>query len=410
MRKSVTVVLLLLFSVLLFEVTYRVIIRLAPNLLKPAKPQGFDYGDTWRTSGFGPGGSLKENFDAMVQGPYGNTVRWRNNAQGFRNDYDVTPEPAPGVIRVMSIGDSFTAGYRLEQNETFSFLLEQYLNTRSDGSKYEVLISAVDDSTAALDYLSSSGLSFKPKLVLLGLTLGNDISQAYVGLAPGGKYALNDENGQIEINSSQTLGFYHGLEEKMLPSACVYPNSPSFLERRSITFHLFKQLWRRTQGGEAILSWYDKGEPRLFDPVHGLGAFLKEPPGEVVESYELLFRTLRALKALLRRNGVDFVVVIFPQRFQVQEADWTYTAADYRLNEACFDLGLPNKVILDFCARNNIVCLDPTQAMVAARNTSGKSLYSPQGDMHPNAVGNRVIFEAIRDELYPRLRPDADKR
>ena len=401
-RKSTTIIVITVFSILLFECIYRVTNRLAPNLLKPAQAQGLDYGDTWRAEGFGPGGSLKENFDAPVLDPYGNTVRWKNNAQGFRNDYDVSAEPRKGVIRLISIGDSFTAGYRLAQNETFSFLLEQYLNNKSDGNRYEVLISAVDDPTAALDYLNSTGFSFKPQMVLLGVTLGNDIAQAYVGLTSGGKYTLNDETGDITINASQTLGFAHGLEKLTIPETCFYPSS--FLDRRSITYHVLKQLWRRSQNGEVMSSWYDKERPKVFDPVHGLGFYLKDPPREVQESYHHLLRTLRGSKKAAESRGYDLVVVVFPQRFQVQAADWTFTVAEYRLNRDCFDLTLPNRMIADFCAQNEITCIDTTPAMVAARTASEKSLYLPQGDMHPNAEGNRVIFEAIRDEVDRQLR------
>ena len=401
-RKSTTFIVITVLSILLFECSYRVINRLAPNLLKAAQPRGLDYDDTWRAEGFGPGGSLKENFDAMVLGPYRNTVRWKNNAQGFRNDYDVTPEPGPEVVRVISIGDSFTAGYRLSQNETYSFLLEQYLNSKSDGTKYEVLVSAVDDPTAALDYLNRSGLSFKPKLVLLGVTLGNDIAQAYLGLSPGGRYTLDDQTGAIETNASRTLGFNHGLDKMFVPAECTYP--ASFLDRRSITYHVFKQLWRRRNNGERIMSWYDKETVNLFDPSNGLGVYLKEPPREVQQSYDQLFRTLRSLKKVTASKGVDLALVVFPQRFQVQREDWTYTVADYRLNEACFDLDLPNRLIADFCAQNKILCIDTTNAMVAVHSNSQTSLYCPHGDMHPNAEGNRVMFEAIKDDVYQQLR------
>lgn len=349
---------------------------------------------------------MKENFDAMVLGPYGNTVHWRNNAQGFRSDYDVTTEPGPGVVRVISIGDSFTAGYRLAQNETFSFLLEQYLNSKSDGGKYEVLISAVDNPADGLYYLSHVGLSFKPNVVLLGLTLGNDIAGAYVSLSAGGKYTLDEETGRIELNATQTLGFSHGLEKLLIPPTCIYPSRMHFLNRHSVTYHVLKQLWRSRQSGEAIGSWYghDRESVKLFDPVHGLGLYLKEPPSEVQQSYQELFSTLRALKKVLAGKGVDFAIVIFSQRYQVQEEDWSATVADYRLNESCFDLNLPNKLIADFCVKNDILCIDPTQAMAAAHGLSHESLYCPQGDMHLNAEGNRVVFEAIKDEVYRRLR------
>ena len=339
----------------------------------------------------------------MVLGSHRNTVRWKNNALGFRNDYEVTPEPGSGVVRVMSVGDSFTAGYRLAQDETFSFLLEQNLNNRSDGNKYEVLISAVGDPTTGLDYLSNSGLSFKPKLVLFGVTLGNDISQAYVGLLPGGQYELDDDTGKIESHASRTVGFVHGLEKISIPAACI-ANKASLLDRRSITYHLLKQLWRSREPGETIMSWYTKYDPKLFDPVHGLGGYLKEPPREMQEAYHQFFRSLRALKKLIEGKGVSFAIVIFPQRFQVQKEDWTRTVMDYGLNESCFDLNLPNKLIADFCAENNVVCIDPTPAMVGAHGISQKSLYLPKGDMHMNAEGNRVMFEAIKDEVYRQLR------
>lgn len=303
----------------------------------------------------------------------------------------------------MSIGDSFTAGYRLAQGETFSYLLERYLNTKSDGSKYEVLISAVDDPSAALQYLNSSGLSFQPKLVLLGVTLGNDIAESYVALAPDGRFKLNDETGSIEVNTSRTLGFSRGLEKMLIPAGCAGVTD-SFLDRRSITFHLMKRLWRSRQNGDAIVSWYDKQNLRLFDPVNGLGNYLKEPPREGQEAYERLFRTLRALRKVTAREGASLAVVIFPQRFQVQKGDWTLTVAEYGLNEACFDLNMPNKLLTDFCAQNDIVCIDPAQAITVAHNTSSANLYCPQGDMHLNAEGNRVLFEAIKEEVYGQLR------
>ena len=69
-------------------------------------------------------------------------------------------------------------------------------------------------------------------------------------------------------------------------------------------------------------------------------------------------------------------MLIFPQRFQVKNEDWVNTVAEYRLNEGCFDLNLPNKLIGDFCVENNILCLDPTAAMKSAQIDGKKSLYA----------------------------------
>ena len=65
LKKIITVVVISLTTLFLFEASYRLILRFAPDLLT-VKARGLDYGDTWRPEGFGPGGSLKQNFEAMV--------------------------------------------------------------------------------------------------------------------------------------------------------------------------------------------------------------------------------------------------------------------------------------------------------------------------------------------------------
>ena len=158
-----------------------------------------------------------------------------------------------------------------------------------------------------------------------------------------------------------------------------------------------------------MATWYGTGDLKLFDPVQGLGLYLKDPPTEVRQSYDDLFRTLRALKKVTASNGVDLVVVVFAQRFQVQNEDWSSTVADYHLNESCFDLNLPNRLVADFCVKNAIVCIDPTTSMAAAHGVSSDSLYCPEGDMHLNAEGNRVMFEAIKDQVLKHLAPASPK-
>jgi hypothetical protein len=54
-----------------------------------------DYPQAVRQKGMGPGGLLKEGFEDHVHDGYGKSVRWKNNAQGFRNDRNYTDQPAP---------------------------------------------------------------------------------------------------------------------------------------------------------------------------------------------------------------------------------------------------------------------------------------------------------------------------
>ena len=151
----------------------------------------FDYGDVWREGGLGPGGFLKEGFSGRVRDGYGGTVSWRNDSAGFRRVDEVTPQRTPGSLRILSLGDSFTGGYRVGEDEVFSRLLERHLEATGHWSRVEVLASVIEEPPTGLLYLETRGLQWHPDLVLLGVTLGNDLGQTFVSLAPRGELRLD---------------------------------------------------------------------------------------------------------------------------------------------------------------------------------------------------------------------------
>ena len=75
----------------------------------------------------------------------------------------------------MALGDSFMAGYRMGQEEFLPYLWENWLN--KNYGKYQVSVSMIESPKTGLDYLLKYGLSYNPDLVLLGITIGNDIWQ-----------------------------------------------------------------------------------------------------------------------------------------------------------------------------------------------------------------------------------------
>jgi hypothetical protein len=60
----------------------------------------------------------------------------------------------------------------------------------------------------------------------------------------------------------------------------------------------------------------------------------------------------------------------------------------------------PNNLILDYCKKSEIVCLDPTSHMAAIYEKKSRSLYFPLGDMHWNSLGNRVLFDSVKKQIY----------
>ena len=123
-----------------------------------------DYGDV-HSKELGPGGQLIPGQDLGVADGLGGLVRWRSNRAGFRNDREFEPVPLPETRRVLSIGDSFAAGYRVGQEDFYPAILEQLANRELGPT--EVLAASAEEPLAALHYLRSYGLQYKPDLVVL---------------------------------------------------------------------------------------------------------------------------------------------------------------------------------------------------------------------------------------------------
>jgi hypothetical protein len=139
-----------------------------------------DYADTWRPDGLGPGGYLRANFVADVIGEGDRLVPWRTNAQGLRYEVDLAQRPPAGTKRLLVVGDSFAAGYRTGQSETFAARAEA--EPRRGGHRVEMPIAVVEEPVTGLFWLQQHGLALAPDGVLLTICLCNDIAQAYVGL------------------------------------------------------------------------------------------------------------------------------------------------------------------------------------------------------------------------------------
>lgn len=104
------------------------------------------------------------------------------NSRGLRADRDHPYEKPEGVFRIVSLGDSFTAGYEVQGDETFSAVLERAL--RSAGLRVEVLnagVSGYSNAEAAV-YLERELLRYEPDLVLLSFYANDLVDNVRSGL------------------------------------------------------------------------------------------------------------------------------------------------------------------------------------------------------------------------------------
>jgi hypothetical protein len=103
------------------------------------------------------------------------SVQFRINAKGMRSDRNYPYQKPAGLMRILSLGDSFTIGYEVSLEETFSSVLEKEL--RSRGYRVEVINAGVSGYGTAEEclYLERELFRYQPDLVILTF-YGNDLS------------------------------------------------------------------------------------------------------------------------------------------------------------------------------------------------------------------------------------------
>ena len=144
-----------LVSLLLLEFGVR---KILPNpLLFNSFQEPVDYGE-FATRRLRPNTAFKHTSKDGV-------FYFKTNADGFRMDYNIAEQKAPGSLRVLMLGDSHTQGFEVQGDETFSTLLDkkQCGNNRLEVINTGISGSGTSEHLVALQHLYKK---FKPDVVI----------------------------------------------------------------------------------------------------------------------------------------------------------------------------------------------------------------------------------------------------
>ncbi len=362
----------------------------------------------------GPGGRLVPNLDVYMHSkdlPQG--ARLRTNSLGFRNVDEVPIEKDVGTVRLLSLGDSFSIGMQIGQNEFYGPRVERALSTLRS-APVEVVNAEISDPAYGLWYFQQHGHAYRPDVVLLGIC-ANDMLQADDSFAIGDERRLFrlDENGRVHADPEAPRVDNHvrRYAELAYPRAAVrdpalarepldFGSAARRMRGKLLRFELLRAFApndaRRHTTPRVMHSYAEKyeqedGRKRYFDGVANLGAFAKDPPPVVDALYAKLFAILHALDGQVRASGGRLVVVLFPQRFQVHPEDWDVMRAVWNLDAADFDLDAPSERIRAGLAERGVAVCDLLPAFRA--EAGGGTLFISGGDMHPNNAGHALAAD-----------------
>lgn len=112
--------------------------------------------------------------DTIITGPGFGTIQ--TNSLGYRGRFPREQEKLPGVRRLLFLGDSFTLGWGLREEETIPARIQHWLDGRA--SPWEVINAGYHagcSPDAYYAYLKREGRALAPDVVVVILYTGNDI-------------------------------------------------------------------------------------------------------------------------------------------------------------------------------------------------------------------------------------------
>lgn len=288
----------------------------------------------------------KDGFDVFI----------KIDKNGFRtmpilNDFNKT---------ILTLGDSFTFGYGVNDNETYPFFLQKRFNdTRVINAGYTDGYSPDSEYL----YLIKEGLKLSPDLVIVGIFVGNDLEDI-------------SENVWEETNE--------GLPVKV-SSTKIYVNEDNRLRQRRIIFGfgtLNEKLSKFSRLYFFIYNRFVNWWSMRREPVHSY---------YYLEKYSESFDKLKNL--LVKMNELSLnksIFVIFPDKEQTENELWENYQEHFRGHR--LDRFQPQKQILDFCKSANLICFDPFPELVAQQKIEGLFL---EKDGHMNSKGNKFFADLL---------------
>jgi len=314
---------------------------------------------------------LTETRQRDIFGEYDVPIRINN--LGLR-DKDYDEELNSDIKKILLLGDSMTFGYGVEQEQSYPKTLEKLL-----GDYYFVINSGVGGYSPDVEYiyLKEKGLKLNPDVVILGLYVGNDITD----LEFNNWIRLDEKDLPKKISSNQ---FYVDDQNRLRTKGDenVIKNNPFpilyginvFLSYKSHAYIFFKErlksLFYKLTGQEESI------QKTIYGNYYNKDLEL---------SWKKVEAILVEMNLLVKEKDKYFVIILIPSRDQFQEEkDNTYNFTN------------PNKRLMAFGKENNLIMID---LLPYFKGEDDPRDFYYKKDVHLNKEGHRFLAEKIYEKL-----------
>lgn len=376
MRKAAASLLLvaasILVALLLFEVLLRAIGYSAPVFREPHPQLGW---------------SLRPGAEGWFTAEGRSYVKI--NDAGWRDRPHAVEKPA-GTFRVAVLGDSYSEAMHVALEDTYWHLLDQKLESCHPGKKVEVLNFGVAGYGTAQQYvvLEQVALKYRPDLVLLQFTNGNDVRNNSRALEPEKERPFYTADFRLDRS---------------------FADDPAFRERQSLASEAIRRAtgYSRTLQMVRTVSLISRAQATKPDEIEaGLDlAPLAEPKtAQWHEAWRVTERLLEEVHNLSRKHGAPMVLAMVPYAIQVHPDPRARESVRQKLEVP--DLFYPERRLQAFGKAKGIdvVALAPEMQKISEKGAGylhGFDKARP-GLGHWNEQGHRVAAEIIARRLCDR--------
>ena len=325
-------------------------------------------------------------------------VEVRTNRSGLRGPDPMLPKPA-GVTRVFMLGDSFTFGLGVRDQETFCALIEQGL--RAQGEAVEVINGGVSAYSPILEYLSlrDQFLAFEPDLVVLWFDLADLWDDAWFQ-----RNLLYDQAGRILRCDPGSLDGHRDWWEWLKTHSTLakyleakFPGEVIMLRLGGFRGYVSAKL--RGESPKALIARF-KGTPK-FEAVLGVDKFIllreSSTAALVKPHWDLSMRYVLMIRELLAERHIPFLLGIYPYGMLVGPDQWAVGRRFWRFKQGkTYDASLALGLFERFSATERIPLLNTFESFRAAANAE-KLFYDRDGHFTP--AGHRVLATHVLHDL-----------
>ena len=303
----------------------------------------------------------------------------RVNGHGLRGS-EITTKKTPGTYRIVMLGDSFTMGKGVADDETFSVVLQKQLEQSGAtcGTKVEILNGGVDSYAPVLELiqLKTDILPLEPDMVIVNLDVSDLVQEAaYRGQAQRGP------DGEIVAVPQ------HAEPDSLMERVRVWTERHLFFTRVALFYANRAFAYR---------------ELTVRDVVNRAGAetIAHTLANDVdrTKQWQDIFESIGAMQKISAGRGIQFALTLYPWAHQISDTEWV-PGRDTFIPAGAVPSDLSYRTIKEMSAARGIPLADLYPAFKAS--LGAEPLYFKY-DMHWTPAGHRVMARGLQEYLVQR--------